>query len=77
MRVVGIRGVSVGSVVRVERNAVLVKPRDGGREFWLGRDAVIGVEDGRVELICDAGEVRRYEVEGPGEAEDLGSGVRV
>lgn len=60
----GIRGVSVGRVMRVEPLAILVKARDG-HEFWLRRDAVIGVEGDRVELICDATEVRRYEVDGP------------
>ncbi len=60
MRVIGIRGTFVGLVSEVGTEAVLVAPEGKGQAYWLRREAIIGVEGNRVELICDSEEVGRY-----------------
>jgi hypothetical protein len=64
MRVVGIRGAFVGLIAEVTDDAIMVAPDDGADAYWLRRDAIFGVDDRRVELICDASEVHRYRLEG-------------
>ncbi len=60
MRLVDIRGTLVGFVSNVSAEALLVEPEGTGDAYGLRRDAIIGVEGGRVELICDSEEVGRY-----------------